>query len=61
MSSETALPSLASAFSEDLGRGVWAEEVERKGNRREMKSKREQNKAREKNQCLLASRWELWL
>lgn len=48
MSSERALPSLALAFNEDLGRGMWGEEVERKGNRREMKSKREQNKAREK-------------
>ena len=44
ISTERVLLRLASAFSEDLG---W-EEVERKGNRREMKSKGEQNKARGK-------------
>lgn len=44
ISLERILPRLASGFTEGLG---W-EEVERKGNGREMKSKREQNKARGK-------------
>lgn len=56
LSSKKFLPRLVSAFSEDLGVGR-----QRESGIEEKWRAREQNKAREKNQCLVASRWELRL